>query len=320
MSNQNQTTNPLDIMEKNRAMYEQSAATATVAPTAVVTSTGKTTGIDVTPVDFPSTLDCQLMTTIQLGNLINGLFRPLFRDYVGCNVHQVNITATIPNAVGPNGLVPANQPPVGNVVIPRYEAELYFQQGANTQAVEGAIANIKAVGTTDSRKKNDLMARINSINSRAIPGKNITLTDETREMLDEFFLYPYRKIITVKKQDDSGKTVHEKVSVPAYDEKLIYEVTDAGQTSPMNYGAYLKVTNLDVIALLRKIYGSKNELGHSVDYELRAIRPIQNYGMMPSNTINSLLQLSRLDCSKVDEMYKTLGMMSVVSGLPINRG
>lgn len=312
---------------ENAQMYGETFSNegAAVPAENIATSVDPKLKLDVAPVAFPSTLDSQLLTTIQLGNIINGLFRPLFKDYVGCNVQLIPVNVPIPNAMGPNGLVPAGQShTVGYVQVPRYEAELYFQQGANSYAVDGAIANIKPVGAADGAKKTDIMARFNRINARAIPGKNITLTDETRDMLDEFFLAPYRKMVTVKEEVVDEKTkekkiINKKVFVPEYDDRLIYEVTDNGQTSPNFYGAYLKVTNLDVIAIIRKIYGSKNELGHNVDYELRAIRPIQNQGMMPANTINNLLQLNRLDCRKVDEMYKTLGIMTVVSGLPINR-
>ena len=325
MNNQTTTMSSADIgnlIGANKAMYDKNPATdvaETAFGTAVVTDSGKVTGIDVAPIAFPSTLDCQLMTTIQLGNLINGLFRPLFKDYVGCNVYFPTMAVPAPNATGANGLVPANQPHmVSGLPSPRYEVELYFQKGANTNAVEGAIDNIEEIGAGNTNKKSDIMARINAINFKAKPGKNLTISEATREMLDEFFLPVYRKTVVIKKTDENGKTVHEKITVPNYDNGLVYEMTDPGQTSPMAYNTYVKVTNLDAILLLRKIYGKRNELGHAVDYELRAIRPISNYNM-PANTINSLLQLSRLDCSKVDEMYKALGMMSVVTGLPINR-
>ena len=316
-----------NFIGETAAMYDKNAATDTPAvntqATPAVDTEGKYTGIQVEPINFPSTLDCQLMTTIQLGNLINGLFRPFFKDYVGCNVYFPTMAVPAPNAAGMNGVIPANQPHmVSGLPSPRYEVELYFQKGANHNAVEGAIDNIEEIGAGVTNKKSDIAARINAINFRAKPGKNLTISQATRDMLNEFFLPVYCKQQKVKKEEKDAngnvKVTYETVNIPNYDNGLVYEMGDPGQTNLTQYTTYLKVTNLDAILLLRKIYGKFNELGHAVDYELRAIRPIGNYNM-PANTINNLLQLSRLDCTKVDDMYKALGMMSVVSGLPINR-
>lgn len=318
MNNNNQNS-ANEIIAKNKAMYENDN-------TSEKKYTAKKSGIEATAIAFPTTVESQLLTTIQLGNLINAFFRPLFRDYVGCNVYLGGPVYQNPNAMGPKGLVNSdNMTTMSGAPNSRYEVELYFQRGANTSAAEGAISNIEDLGTVSSVDKetlsNKLAARISAVNAKAVPGKNITLSKDTRDMLDEFFLGYYRKNVVVKEKNADGKEVKVTKSVPLYDERLIYEVTDGGSPmNPMGYTVYLKLVGLDAIALLRKIYGSTNELGHNVDYELKAVRPIPvNNGMAQPNATNCLLQLSRLDCAEVDNICRSVGMMSVVSGLFINR-
>lgn len=285
--------------------------------------------------EFESTVDSKLISTIQLGEIINGMFRPFMRDYVGSNIQLTTIRMPISNAMGMNGFVDPNQQHnVGYVDVPRFEVELYFQNAANTRATEYAISNIVERGKEfSSNKQADmgdvLAAKIAAMNSKAKPGKNYTLSQDTKDMLDEFIMYPYRrmeKIDYVEQQKDAnGNTVEVKKSVrvskPDWDGRLIYELTDSSIANPSMYGTYLKVTNLDLVAILYKIWGRTNSIGHRVDYDVRAIRPLSGYGNnIPVNALNALLKIDRLDCEEVDRMSKTLGMMTVIGSLPINRG
>lgn len=291
--------------------------------------------LDALPSAFNHTEDSELITTIQLGEKINGLFRPLFQDYAGCVIRLTTVGIPVPNAVGMNGFVDPNsmvQQQVGYVAMPRYEVDLYFQSGANAgRCVEGAVKNIRAISDNGKNAPNDMAARIARLNQRARPGKNFTLTDETKDMLAEFFAPGYCEQTLVEREfldptDPEGKRTRiEKMKVPrpAYDKRLIYEETEnVYTTSPNAYGVYVKVTNLDLIAILRKLWGDKNERGNYVDYEVRAIRPVNTFnGMMnPSSVVNELLHISRLDTVKVKKMYDTLGMFNTLaSSLPIIR-
>lgn len=293
--------------------------------------------ISVEPIEFGSTVDSKLISTLQLGEIINGLFRPFFRDYVGCNIQFTTLRVPMNNANGMNGFVDPNQQHiVGYVDVPRFEVELYFQSSAgNGRASDGSYKNIVERGKEYTQNKasslsDELAAKIARMNSRSNPGKNYTLSKETKDMLDKFYLPFYRKMETVEvtktvtdPKTGEEKQVKEKVKVsrPDYEGKLIYELTDSSVSNPNLYGIYVKVTNLDLITILREIWGSKNEEGHQVDYEVRAIRPLNSYGnMMPANALNALLQINRLDCVSVDKMSKSLGLMTMIGTLPINRG
>ena len=273
--------------------------------------------LNVSPIQFTSTVDGQLIPSVQLEEVINATFRPVFRDYVGCNIVYTTVNLPVPNAVGPNGFVAYNQnKPMGFTTIPRFEVNLYFQTGANAgRCAEGAISNVRPFA---SKAASSMAARIEAINKRSILGKNLTLTDDTKDMLDEFFLAPYRENATVVDPTDPDRKRKIHANVPKWDKGLIYEVTDGGTVMGNFNTLYLKVTNLDLIAILKKIYGSKNELGHQVDYEVRGIKPI-SYSPNPAES-TLLLMINRLDCSNVAELSRSLGMMTMINGLPINRG
>ena len=320
-------------------------APATVKPVNAKVTTDRRPGapeyeISVDPIEFESTVGSKLITTLQLGEIINGLFRPFFKDYVGCNIQFTTLSVPMNNAMGMNGFVDPGLPQqhmVGYVDVPRFEVELYFQSGANNgRASEGAYKNIVergreyTEGKTASSRSDALAASIARINSRSNPGKNFTLSRETKDMLEKFYLPFYKKNQEVEVErtitdpkTGNDKVVKEKYKVakPDYEGRLIYEITDSPMSNPNLYGVYVKVTNLDLITILRQIWGETNEDGHPVDYEVRAIRPLSTYGgnMMPNNAFNALLQINRLDCVEVNKLSKSLGMMTMIGNLPINR-
>lgn len=288
--------------------------------------------------EFGKTNESELLTTVQLGEIINSMFRPFFKDYAGCLIKLTTKSFIMNNAMGMNGVIAVNdvathQP--GIVNIPSWEVELYFQQNCNLgRCVDGAFSNIRSITSNDATKQSSLAQRIANLNTSAKFAKNFTLTDETKDMLAEFFdpVYCEKTKVTREflnpdfdeKHPENGPktyTADRVVSRPAYDTKLIYEVTDNAYSTPQLGSVYIKVTNLDLIRLLKKRYGVQNELEHIVDYDVRAIRPINNMFNMqnPTEVKNELLQITRLDTERVKNLYNTLGMMTMATNLPIIR-
>lgn len=279
------------------------------------------------PIDFEATTGTKLITTFDLADKINGMFRPIFKDYSGCNIclHTINLPA--PNANGANGVVgPDHQ--VTLVQTTKLEVDLYFTKGASVNVcTAGAIDNVIDNSKLTKDGKRDHAAQIAFINEQNNPTNRLTINEATRDMLDPFYMPYYRrktdKTATVTDPatgDKLKKTVQ--VMRPNYDSALVYGVSES--SSQFNYIGnrtdYVKVTCLDLNLLLRYVYGTKNEEDHPVDYNVRIVRPLINYGNMPSNVLCAVLEISRLDCVVIKNLLTNLGMMqSVYGGLPIIR-
>lgn len=278
------------------------------------------------PSDFDGTCRSKLLTTLEMANKINGLFRPMFKDYVGSNIQLHTIVQPAPNAVGANGVVGPNHQ-ASLVQVPKLEVELYFSKGASigrcgAGAIDSVVDNSKL--TKDGKK--DPAAQIAFVNEHCNPTNPLTINEATRDILDPFFM-PYYRVKTNKTGTVTDPATNQKVKKtvqvmrPKYDAGLIYGVTEF--TSPYQYAGnrndYVKVICLDLNLIIKAIYGNKNEEGHFVDYETKIVRPINNYGVMPSNALYALLEISMLDCKEMEELCKNIGMMQTVSGLPIVR-
>lgn len=270
--------------------------------------------LDAEPLEFKSTVDSTLITASQLGTIVNSLFRPVFRDYVGCILNLATLNMPVPNAMGANGFV-GGYHQVAYVNVPRFEVELYFQPNAAVgKCAENAYKNIEQIGTQENNKVS-MAARILAMNQQNKVGKNLTLTQETKDILSEFFLPQYCENVNVPDPENPKKKIS--ILYPKYEKGLVYEHTDNGGMVPgMLNTIYLKVTNVDVLKILAKVYGTRNELGHQVEYDLRSLNPYASY--VSNNDL--LLKLDRVDCEEVKQMTQKLGVMQMTPGLPINRG
>lgn len=278
------------------------------------------------PIAFDGTCRSKLITTLEMANKINGLFRPMFKDYVGSNIQLHTIVQPSPNAVGANGVVGPNHQ-ASLVQIPKLEVELYFSRGASVgRCAAGAISSVVDNSKLTKDGKRDPAAQIAFVNEHCNPTNPLTLNEATREILEPFFM-PYYKVNTHKTgtvtDPATGETLKKTVQVmyPKYDAGLIYGVSEYTSTYQYagNRNDYVKVICLDLNLIIKAIYGNTNEEGHFVDYDTKIVRPINNYGVMPSNALYALLEISMLDCKQMEDLCKNIGMMQTVSGLPIVR-
>lgn len=297
---------------------------------------------------FPTTNREWIVTTTDLGQEINKRFRPVMRDYVGCTITLKTVTMPAPNAMKDNGNQTPQQamtPTALAVKVPRYEVDLYFQKGYNMgKCLDGAIDNViessaflnaangeQTTKVSNNRQKGgfriDLsQAGINRVNGASNAGSELTINQATRDMLEPFYLDVYKgrvdAEVEVQDPDDPKVNIKTKVKVnkPKYNNLLVYTVNDPSMYTNAQ-SRYVKVVNLDLLLLLKSIYGNKNELGHYVDYRIKEIRPIPvPMSNMIGNVLNSLVSVEQLDCYAVEKNYNALGMLSMVGGqIPIIR-
>lgn len=247
------------------------------------------------PIPFPSTNNTAMMTIVDLGNEINKLFKPIFRDYYGCNIVMTN--------------------PVmyGGLNDGRFQVELHFKEGANASTAD-AIPNLqnimKSVQTTPGAHRS-IGERMQLVNARAMPNKNYILTDYTKDIIENYIM-PWHK----DRNKKDGKLKWENFS---------WEITEPGY-APTSYSIYLKVVGLDLIAILRDIWGEKNDKGNYVDYQVEYIRPLpamygQGTFFQPQSPtfMNNLVNISQLDTSEVQKLANKVGMAGALNQIPVIR-
>ena len=218
---------------------------------------------------FSSTTKSKLTTTLDLAGEINQIFRPIFADYEGCT------------------LMPDN---MGNL-----QATLYFKdKGAITDPADKRIKNLEsAVAPTKGASPID---KINALNARN-RNKAYTLTEETKQVLEEFIL----------KRSRDGKVNWKEITA---------EVTEQ---SHYGYQIYVKVSGIDIISILRAKYGNKSEgeKGSPVQYAILFNKPLSP---MPGvAATNYLITITQLDVREVETLCKNVGMMPVQGNIPIIR-
>lgn len=226
------------------------------------------------PIEFDSTTDARLMTTLDLGTLINALFRKVFRDYEGCEL-------------------------VYDTVMSRWKANLFFRKNANS-STDNTVENIIPLSSKAAAggNKPSIGDRIESI-SHLSSNVSYKLTKATTDILSEFYL-PWEKM---KNGEPNWKMVTSEAQEPiAFGYKGI--------------NIYVRISNLDVISMLKKIYGEKNELDHWVDYSIMNIRPITQF---QPDTPNLLVSVQRADCEIIKELVGRIAGAPVQGVLPIIR-
>lgn len=153
------------------------------------------------------------------------------------------------------------------------------------------------INTSVVKKTDSALDRLKRVSTRNF-SRTFELTDDTKDLLEEFMnIRPNQKVnwanrnnVTEVSQQTSYSNAANKISV--------------------------KVTGLDLQKILRKIYGSKIN-GNKVDYQLTVVTPI---GQMVGSYANYLMTLSRLDCSKLEELCTSAGMMPVHNSIPMVTG
>ena len=213
---------------------------------------------------FDSNIKSCFINTIELASILDNMFSPAMRDYVGCKI-SLN-----------DGKIPAHM--AADIPMGKLYVSLYFKDRSNTKddcPIENVI--VRSAGKKGS-KFNSLMM-MNGFAS----GRMYDITPETYEALDRFRFFPNRKTNWNNLTSETcsnfgfyGATNQEiVVCITGLDlEKIINEIygerTDEGifqyQATPVQIvanvnGAYVvQITQLDV----RKLDDLRKQLGGPV--------------------------------------------------------
>lgn len=227
--------------------------------------------IELDPIPFDGMVKSKLMTTKDLGVLINSLFKSIFFDYEGSTVIVEN----------------------GGINVALYFRDRGTDDGQRYRGVIPTVA-------PKSANQTSIKERIIRLNASA-KGNSYMLSQEAKDILTEFVFS--RHGINKNAQIDWNQYVS--------------EVIEGGGMFGGVQTINVKVSNIDVMKVLRKLYGNKSD-DSFVDYNISIIKPVIN-GMNQGIYQNFLISVQQLQNSDVERLAEQLGMMPSGGNIPIIR-
>lgn len=121
--------------------------------------------------EFEGDMKTNIISSIDMAEIVSQLFTPAFSDYYGCNV-RINDGRANP--------IITNSMPIGSIYV-----DLYFKDQG--EAADGTFKNIRLRGSNNSENgKMDLGARYFRVNGAINNSRAYEVTKETYEALEEF--------------------------------------------------------------------------------------------------------------------------------------
>lgn len=180
------------------------------------------------------------------------------------------------------------------------ETSLYFKATPNAASYDND--KIKAVVPRAEllKRNNNALDRITSFNMRTST-KQYDATQEFKEMMEEFMSMS---------AFGGGKKIN-------WNNLIVERVENGNQQFYNTYNILVEVKGLDILKILRKIYG-KNVDGNRVDYNINLVKPMGNNVMGPGT--NYMINIQQLNTSEVEKLANKVGMIPSVGTIPIVRG
>ena len=218
---------------------------------------------------FEGDMKTNLVSSIEMAEIVSSLFSPAFADYYGCNIRINDGSNPVALATVPNGAI---------------YVDIYFKdRGRNTGK---SIKNLELRGQVkkDNEEKkdgNNLAARfmaVNATNNGANNGRVYDVTKDTYEALDEFMFARNVRWI------DHTQEISANMGVIGSKEEAV-----------------VCITGLSLDKILTKIYGNKTEEG---EFEYVATPST----MIPGRNKEFIMQVCQLNLAVVRKLHRELGI------------
>lgn len=227
-------------------------------------------------VPFEGDMKTNLVSTIDMADVVNSLFSSAFADYHGCDIRINN---------GENAAL------FNSSIVPRYSiyVNMYFKdRGANNKPIKnlkrrGAAEPKHAIGA-DGKPTNNLAARyaaVNETHSATNTGRVYDVTPETYEALEEFMF---------------NTATNRNIRWSDYTQEMSVNMGVIGSKEE----AIVCVTGLSLDKILTKIYGGKTDEG---EFEY-ATSPST---MIPFQAKQFIIQVVQLNLATVRKLQRSLG-------------
>lgn len=231
-------------------------------------------------IHFEGDMKTNLLSSIDMAEIVSSLFSNAFADYYGCNVRMnTGNTATVNPVI-------ANTLPIGAIYV-----DIYFKDRGNVNT--NAIKNLKLRGQVDvaksdnDDKSNNMAARffaVNATNNGASNGRVYDVTKETYEALEEFMY--------------SG--INHNIRWVDYTQEISSNMGIIGTKEE----AVVCITGLSLDKILTKIYGSKTDEG-----EFQYVATPST--MIPFRNNEFIMQVCQLNLAVVRKLHRDLGINNV---------
>ncbi len=232
---------------------------------------------------FNDVVRTDLTTTQKISRRINQLFNSAFADYYGCVVRVNNGQGnTTPQAV--------------------FSVELYFKPVNENAESDGRIIAFKPIGHSDASIYDQLQAISSTFNQ----SNKFDLTSEASQILS-WYLHPGMNL------DPFRPEQYKKAG-------LISEFENRN----MGYGypvVMTKVSGIDLIKLVKDIYGHKNDSGSQVEYNVVPLRPLSaNPNAQYMGLVNWLIMIQQADKNNTSQIASDFGYVPTTGDIPIETG
>ena len=227
---------------------------------------------------FESNMKSYFANTIELCQIINGLFADSFKDYCGCKISQNN--GSMLNSAA------------GYVPMGKFFVTLYFKPNVG-DADPDAIQNVipKSTIGKGSTKFQSLM-QMSAMQS----GRQYEVTQKTYEALEEF-VFPFAKQAFAHKNDPKTGDI---IISKKWEQMTFETLSNFGYSASYNQEVVVAITGLDLEAMISKVYGTKDEDGR---YQYQA-SPVQ---IVTNAADEYVVQVTQLDINKLDDLRRSLG-------------
>ena len=236
----------------------------------------KTTIVVAEHTPFEGDMKTNLVSSIEMAEIVSSLFSPAFADYYGCNIRINN-----GNTTGVNPIV-VNSLPLGAIYV-----DVYFKdRGRNSSK---AIKNLELRGQVktdntdgeDDKNSTHMAARffaVNSVNNGANNGRVYDVTADTYEALEEFMF------VRNVRWNDHTQEISANMGVIGSKEEAV-----------------VCISGLSLDKILTKIYGNKTEEG---EFEYVATPST----MIPGRNNEFIMQVCQLNLAVVRKLHRDLGV------------
>ena len=221
-----------------------------------------------------------LITTQQLAKRVNKLFSTAFVDYYGCVIYRLT----------GQGNQNMNQ---------QFMVELHFKP-LNAGAVDPSDSRVRAFKpVTENTDGPALLNGLRSIYAPYTQSTNFEITQDGSEILSEFM---FTGLV------DPFKPASYKGAVQEY------------QTAPSYMGngpIMIRVQQLDLAKLVKKIYGYKSKEGTKLEYSVAPHLPVNGANFQNANipgNANWWVMITPIDVDKMTETASQLGFIPAGNG------
>ena len=229
-------------------------------------------------VAFEGDMKTNLVSTIEMGEIVSSLFKPAFTDFYGCNIRvntgNNNYTGTLPGAI--------STVPTGAIYV-----DLYFKDLG--RSATGAVKTLSPFGqpvkkTTENgeeKKGNNLaerFQRVNASNNAAAPGHVYEVSEETYEALEEFMF------VRNPRWREHTQEISVNMGMIGSKEEVV-----------------VCISGLSLDKILTAIYGSKTKEG---EFEYSAVPST----IIPGHNNEFIMQVTQLNLAVVRKLHRELGI------------